>query len=100
MSSTTARLGLPLTVMARSYVYCTSAAVNSRPLTGGLLCHRTPWRSLNSHVVSVGCVHDSARLPSIGNVPGNTLGPAFVFTRLLCVNDRAMAVHQCGVCCG
>src|SRR5690348_5982368 len=100
MSSTQARFGLPLTVIARSYEYFTSAAVSSRPFTGGLLCQRIPGRSLKTHVVSVGWLQDSARLPSIGSVPGETPGPAFVFTRLLCVNDRVMAVHQCGVCWG
>ena len=29
--------------------YLTSAATNSRPLSGGTLCHFTPWRSLNVH---------------------------------------------------
>ena len=44
--------------------------MSSRPFTGGLLCQRTPLRSLKTYVVSFGCVHDSARSPSIGNVPG------------------------------
>jgi hypothetical protein len=50
----------------RSYVYFTSSAVSSRPLTGGLGCQRTPRRSLNTYVVSLGRVHDSATSASTG----------------------------------
>ena len=81
--SSTGRFGLPLSVRNRSYVYLTSSAVSSRPFTGGLLCQRTPFRSLNTYVVSFGCVHDSARSASIGCVPGTTDGPAFTFTSRL-----------------
>src|SRR5262249_61729361 len=87
-------------VIERSYVYLTSSAVSSRPLTGGLLCQRTPLRSLNTHVVSLGWVHDSARSPSTGSVPGVTPGPAFTRTSRLCVNDSATKHHQCGVAWG
>src|SRR5262247_2278593 len=66
------RLGLVLRLRKRSYVYLTSSAVSSRPLTGGLGCQRTPLRSLKTYVVSLGCVHDSARSPSRGWVPGTT----------------------------
>jgi hypothetical protein len=69
-------LALPLTVRKRSTLKTTSSAVSSRPLTGGLLCHRTPLRSLKMYVVSLGWVQDSARSPSSGNVPGLTPGPA------------------------
>jgi hypothetical protein len=78
-------IGLPLTVRNRSTVYRTSSAVSSRPLTGGLGCHRTPRRSLKTYVVSFGWLHDSARSPSIANVAGATLGPALCLTRRLCV---------------
>jgi len=40
------RFGLPLIDRKRSYVYLTSSAVSSRPLTGGFGCQRTPFRSL------------------------------------------------------
>src|SRR5262252_5470919 len=81
--SSTGRLGLPLMVRNRSYVYLTSSAVSSRPLTGGFGCQRTPLRSLKTYVVSFGWLHDSARSPSIGRVPGTTWEPAFTFTSLL-----------------
>jgi hypothetical protein len=42
------RFGLPLIDRNRSYVYFTSSAVSSRPLTGGLLCQRTPFRILKT----------------------------------------------------
>src|SRR5262249_40361841 len=64
--SSTGRLGLPLIVRNRSYVYLTSSAVSSRPLTGGFGCQRTPFLSLKMYVVSLGCVHDSARSASTG----------------------------------
>src|SRR5205085_5363 len=74
-----------LTVRNRSMVYFTSADVSSRPFTGGFGCHRTPRRSLKTYVVSFGCVHDSARSPSIGKVPGTTDGPTLWRTRRLWV---------------
>src|SRR5262252_10146464 len=77
------RFPFPGIVRKRSYVYLTSSAVSSRPLTGGLGCQRTPLRSLNTYVVSFGWLHDSARSPSIGGVPGTTWEPAFTFTSLL-----------------
>jgi hypothetical protein len=40
--------------MNRFTEYTTSSAVSSRPLTGGLLCQRTPRRSLKTYVVSFG----------------------------------------------
>ena len=44
--------------------YLTSSATNSRPFSGGTLCHFTPWRSLNVHTRWSGlAVHDSARSP-------------------------------------
>src|SRR5262245_32216583 len=87
-------------VMARSYVYLTSSAVSSRPFTGDLLCHRTPFRSVNSQVVSLAWLQDSARSPSIGSVPGTTVGPALTRTRRLWVKESATKHHQCGVACG
>src|SRR5215470_1063801 len=88
---------LPGTVRNRSTLQRTSSAVSSRPLTGGFGCHRTPRRSLKTYVVSVGCVHDSARSPSMGNVPGVTAGPALWRTRRLCVKDRAACVLKLDV---
>jgi len=41
----------------------------------------------------VGCVHDSARSPSIGNVPGVTDGPAFTLTNRLWVNERFVEIR-------
>ena len=82
------RLGLPLTVRNRSYVYLTSSAVSSRPFTGGFGCQRTPFRSLKIQVVSSARVHDSARSPSSGWVPGRTADPALTLTRRLWVKDR------------
>ena len=46
--SRTVRFGLPFVARKRSYVYFTSSAVSSRPLTGGLGCHRTPCLSLKT----------------------------------------------------
>ena len=42
------RLALPFSLMNRSMLYLTSSDVSSRPFTGGLLCQRTPRRSLNT----------------------------------------------------
>src|ERR1700730_3847425 len=98
--SSVVRLGLPLIVRKRSYVYLMSSALSSRPFTGGLLCQRTPRLSLNTYAVSFGCVHDSARSPSTGNVPGCTPGPALCFSKRLCVNERLIIVHQLTVRCG
>src|SRR5262245_19564451 len=86
------RFGLPLIDRNRSYVYFTSSDVSSRPFTGGLLCHRTPLRSLNTYVRSLGMVHDSARSPSTGRVPGTIDGPAFTFTSRLWVKDRFVPI--------
>src|SRR2546425_1778122 len=58
-------LALPFTVRKWFTLYTTSSAVSSRPFTGGLWCQRTPLRSLNTYVVSLGWLHDSARSPSI-----------------------------------
>src|SRR5438477_608885 len=60
-------LAWPFVFWKRLIVYTTSSATSSRPLIGGLLCHFTPRRSLNTYVVSFGCVHDSARSGSIAN---------------------------------
>src|ERR1041384_3416220 len=79
--SSVGRLPLLLRPRKRSYVYLTSSAVSSRPLTGGLACQRTPLRSLKIQVVSLGWLHDSARSPSTGYVPGFTHGPALTLTR-------------------
>src|SRR4051794_13597544 len=76
---------LPVVVWKRVMEYATSSAVNSRAFTGGFGCHFTPFLSLKIHVVSVGCVHDSARSPTIGKVPGVTDAPARCFTSRLCV---------------
>ncbi len=85
-------LALPLTVRKWFTLNTTSSAVSSRPFTGGLLCHLTPRRSLKTYVVSFGWVHDSARSPSIGKVPGTTLGPALCRSSRLCVKLSAMCV--------
>ena len=79
--------------MNRSYVYRTSSAVSSRPLTGGFGCQRTPRRSLNTYVRSSGRLHDSARSGSSGVDPGCTEGPAFTFTSRLWVIDRMVMVR-------
>src|SRR4029450_11046204 len=73
-SSSVCRLALPLMPRNRSYVYFTSSAVSSRPLTGGFGCQRTPRRSLKTYVVSLGRVHDSATSASTGDLPGRTHG--------------------------
>src|SRR3989442_9941054 len=85
---------LPISFTVRKWLtlYTTSSAVSSRPFTGGLLCQRTPFRSLKTYVVSLGWRHDSARSPSIGNVPGITLGPALCLSRRLWVKLNAMWV--------
>src|SRR5437879_3719667 len=70
-----------------------SSAVSSGPSTGGLVCQRTPLRSLKTNVVSVGCVHDSARSGSMGMVPGFTWAPDLIRTRRLCVKDRLVAIR-------
>jgi hypothetical protein len=85
-------LALPLTVRKWFTLNTTSSAVSSRPFTGGLLCHFTPLRSLKMYVVSFGCVHDSARSPSMGNVPGATPGPALCRSSRLWVKLSAMWV--------
>src|SRR5262249_5381942 len=84
----------------RSYVYFTSSAVSSRPLTGGFGCQRTPRRSLNTYVVSLGRVHDSATSASTGKGPGRTVGPALTFRSRLCVNDSIVIVENASVWCG
>jgi len=61
----------------------TSSAVSSRPETGVWVCHYTPGRSVKMVGVWVGCDHDSARSPSIGNGTGVTLGPALCFASRL-----------------
>src|SRR5437762_6902887 len=83
-------LAWPFVVMKRLIVYTTSSATSSRPFIGGFGCHFTPRRSLKMYVVSFGCVHDSARSGSMGNVPGVTDGPVFVRTRRLCVKVIGM----------
>src|SRR5438034_7032613 len=93
-------LGLPATVRKRSTLYLTSSDVSSRPFTGGLLCQRTPRRSLKTYVVSFGCVHDSARSGSIANVPGTTDGPALCFTRRLCVKVSGICTRYAVVSIG
>src|SRR5262249_5923694 len=85
-------LALPFTVRKWFTLNTTSSAVSSRPFTGGLFCHLTPRRSLNTYVVSFGWVHDSARSPSTGNVPGTTLGPVLCFSNRLCVKLSEMCV--------
>src|SRR2546429_3250246 len=85
-------LALPFTVRKWFTLNTTSSAVSSRPFTGGFACQRTPLRSLNTYVVSLGWVHDSARSPSIVNVPGATLGPALCRSSRLCVKLSAMCV--------
>src|SRR5215831_6230166 len=86
------RFGLPLIDRNRSYVYFTSAAVSSRPFTGGLGCQRTPFLSLKTYVVSFCCAHDSARSDSIGYVIGFTEGPAFTLTSRLYTNESGTIV--------
>src|SRR5712691_2946679 len=97
-------LALPLTVRNRSTLKTTSSAVSSRPFTGGLFCQRTPLRSLKMYVVSLGWVQDSARSPSIGNVPGWMAGPVLCLSRRLWVKEYAMCVLyeivRCGSQCG
>ena len=44
------------------------------------------------YVVSSGWLHDSARSPSIANVPGTTAGPALCLTSRLWVNEYTMCV--------
>src|SRR6266481_9952632 len=85
-------LALPGTVRKRSTLYTTSSAVSSRPFTGGLACQRTPLRSLKMYVVSLGWVQDSARSPSMGNVPGWMAGPVLCLSRRLWVKEYAMCV--------
>src|SRR5256886_11249625 len=85
-------LALPYTVRKWFTLYTTSSAVSSRQFTGALWCQRTPLRSLNTYVVSLGWLHDSARSPSITKVPGTTLGPALCLSSRLWVKLSAMCV--------
>ena len=80
---------LPASVSMRSNVNFTSSAVSSRPLTGGLAWNRTPRRSLNTYVVSLGWVQDSARSPSIVSEPGLIAAPARYRSSRLWVNEIA-----------
>src|SRR5260370_37673450 len=56
------------------------------------------------YVVSLGWVHDSARSPSIGKVPGWMAGPTLCLRRRLWVKEYAMCVLyeivRCGSQCG
>src|SRR5215510_16615720 len=85
-------LGFPLRARKRSMLYLTSSAVSSRPFTGGFGCQRTPRRSLKTYVISSGWLHDSARSPSIANVPGTTAGPTLCLTSRLWVNEYTTCV--------
>src|SRR5262249_6349289 len=98
--SRTPLLPLPGIVRNRSYVYFTSSAVSSLPLTGGLLCQRTPFLSLNTYVGSFGCVHASVRSLSSGCVPGTTAGPALTFNNRLMQYDSGIIVLKAMVWCG
>ena len=75
--------GLAFSVRKRSYVNLTSSATSSRPLSGGLLCQRTPLRKWKTTVVSSGSSQRSARSGSTVKVPGVTAAPTLWRTSLL-----------------